>query len=45
MKSTPFTITALAAMLALTSWASSNLAADAPDAGQKELAALQARVT
>ncbi len=45
MKNNPFTIAVLAAVLALTSWASSNLAADAPDSGQKELAALQAQVT
>ena len=45
MKSNPFTITALAALLALTSWATSNLAADTPDAGQKKTVALQAQVT
>ena len=45
MKSNPFKIAALAAILALTSWASSNLAADPPDSGQKEIAALKAQVT
>jgi peptidoglycan hydrolase CwlO-like protein len=45
MKSHLVKIVALTAILALTSWASSNLAADLPDAGQKEIAELKAQVT
>jgi ubiquinone biosynthesis protein UbiJ len=45
MKSNLFRIAALTAILALTSWASSNLAAEPPDSGQKEIAALKVQVT
>ena len=45
MKSNPFKIVALTVLLVLSSWVSSNLAADPPDSGQKEIAALKAQVT
>ena len=45
MKSHLVKIVALTAILALTSWASSNPAADPPDSGQKEIAGLKAQVT
>ena len=45
MRRDAFVIVALAFILALTSWAASNPAADTSDSGQTELAALHARVT
>jgi TolA-binding protein len=45
MNSTSCKIVALAALVALTSWASSNLAAAPPDTGQAEITALKAQVT
>ena len=45
MNSTAFKIAALAALVALTSWASSTLVAAPPDTGQAEITTLQTQVT